>query len=76
MAAFLLSGICAISSGIIVSILWDQYQRNFSFSGTLVSIMSIDNTPFRERTFQSGCFVCAAVHNNMIYPQQKHHYRI
>lgn len=43
MAAFFLSGICAISSGIIVSILRDQYQFNFSFSGTLVSIMSIGN---------------------------------
>ena len=38
-----LSGICAISSGIIVSILRDRYQFNFSFSGTLVSIMSIGN---------------------------------
>jgi len=43
MAAFFLSGICAISSGIIVSILRDQYQFNYSFSGTLVSTMSIGN---------------------------------
>ena len=43
MAAFFLSGICAISSGVIVSILRDRYQFNFSFSGTLVSIMSIGN---------------------------------
>lgn len=43
MAAFFLSGICSISSGIIVSILRDRYQFNFSFSGTLVSIMSIGN---------------------------------
>lgn len=43
MTAFFLSGICAISAGIIVSILRDRYQFSFSFSGTLVSIMSIGN---------------------------------
>ena len=43
MAAFFLSGICAISSGIIVSLLRDRYQFSFSLSGTLVSIMSIGN---------------------------------
>ena len=43
MAAFFLSGICAISSGIIVSLLRDRYQFNFSLSGTLVSVMSIGN---------------------------------
>ena len=43
MAAFFLGGICAISAGIIVSILRDRYQFNFSLSGTLVSTMSIGN---------------------------------
>ena len=43
MAAFFLSGICAISSGVIISLLWDRYQFNFSLSGTLVSTMSIGN---------------------------------
>ncbi len=43
MAGFFLSGICAISSGIIVSLLRDRYQFSFSFSGTLVSVMSIGN---------------------------------
>ena len=41
--AFFLSGICAISAGIIVSILRDLYQFNYSFSGTLISVMSIGN---------------------------------
>ena len=40
MAAFFLSGIGAISAGIIVSILRDRYQFSFSLSGTLVSTMS------------------------------------
>ena len=43
MAGFFLSGICAISAGVIVSILRDRYQFSFSFSGTLVSTMSIGN---------------------------------
>ena len=43
MAAFFLSGICAISSGVIVSLLRDRYQFSYSFSGTLVSAMSIGN---------------------------------
>ena len=43
MAAFFLSGFCAISSGIIVSILRDRYGFKYSFSGTLVSVMSIGN---------------------------------
>ena len=43
MAAFFLSGICAISSGVIVSLLRDRYQFNFSLSGTLVSIASSGN---------------------------------
>lgn len=43
MAAFFLSGICAISAGVIVSLLRDRYQFSYSFSGTLVSAMSIGN---------------------------------
>ena len=43
MAAFFLSGFCAISAGIIVSILRDLYHFNYSFSGTLISVMSIGN---------------------------------
>lgn len=43
MAGFFLSGVCAISAGIIVSLLRDRYQFNFSLSGTLISIMSIGN---------------------------------
>lgn len=43
MGAFFLSGICAISAGIIVSILRDRYQFNYRFSGTLISVMSIGN---------------------------------
>ena len=43
MAAFFLSGICAISSGVIVSLLRDRYQFSYSFSGSLISAMSIGN---------------------------------
>ena len=43
MGAFFLSGICAISAGVIVSILRDLYQFNYSFSGTLISVMSVGN---------------------------------
>ena len=41
--AFSLSGICAISAGIIVSLLRDRYHFSFSLSGTLISTMSIGN---------------------------------
>ena len=37
---FFLSGICAISSGVVVSILRDSYDLSFSSTGTLLSIMS------------------------------------
>ena len=43
MGAFFLSGICAISAGIVVSILRDLYHLSYSFSGTLISMMSIGN---------------------------------
>lgn len=41
--AFMFSGLCAISSGIIVSILKEKYALSFSMSGTLLSLMSIGN---------------------------------
>ncbi len=40
---FLLSGVCAISSGVIVSLLKEQYGFNFSLTGTLLSALSIGN---------------------------------
>lgn len=40
---FFLSGICAISSGVVVSILRDRYDLSFSSTGTLLSIMSAGN---------------------------------
>ena len=42
-AAFFLSGICAISSGVIVSILKDLYGFSYGTTGTLLSFMSIGN---------------------------------
>lgn len=40
---FFLSGICAISSGIIVSILQEKYGFSYGMTGTLLSCMSIGN---------------------------------
>lgn len=40
---FFLSGICAISSGIIVSLLREHYGLSFSSTGTLLSILSAGN---------------------------------
>ena len=40
---FFLSGICAISSGVVVSILRDSYDLSFSSTGTFLSIMSAGN---------------------------------
>ena len=40
---FLLSGVCAISSGIIVSILQDLHGLSFGVTGTLLSMMNIGN---------------------------------
>lgn len=40
---FFHSGICAISSGVVVSILRDSYDLSFSSTGTLLSIMSAGN---------------------------------
>lgn len=41
--AFLLSGLCAIASGIVVSILQELYGFNYGFTGTLLAFMSIGN---------------------------------
>lgn len=40
---FLLSGICAISSGIIVSILQEKYGFYYKVTGTLLAFMSVGN---------------------------------
>lgn len=40
---FFLSGICAISSGVIVSILQESYGLAYSMTGTLLSFMNIGN---------------------------------
>ncbi len=40
---FFFSGICAISSGIIVSMLQEKYKLSFSFTGSLLTFMSIGN---------------------------------
>lgn len=41
--AFFLSGICAISSGVVVSILQVKYELSYGMTGTLLSFMSIGN---------------------------------
>ncbi len=40
---FGLSGICAIASGVIVSLIRDRYGFSYSLTGTLISVMSIGN---------------------------------
>lgn len=40
---FFISGICAISSGIIVSLLQEQYGFAYGMTGTLLSLMNIGN---------------------------------
>ena len=40
---FFLSGICAISSGIIVSILQGKYGFDYGMTGTMLGLMSIGN---------------------------------
>lgn len=40
---FFLSGICAISSGVVVSLLQEMYGFSFAMTGTLLSCMSIGN---------------------------------
>ena len=39
--AFFLSGLCAMSSGIVVSILQDKYGFSYGMTGTLLSCMSV-----------------------------------
>ncbi len=43
MGTFFLSGICAISSGVIVSLLQEKYGFSFSTTGMLLSFMSAGN---------------------------------
>lgn len=42
-AAFFFSGICAISSGVVVSLLQEQYGFAYGVTGTLLSLMNIGN---------------------------------
>ena len=42
-SAFFLSGICSISSGVIVSLLQEQYGFSYGVTGTLLACMSIGN---------------------------------
>ena len=42
-ATFFFSGICAISSGVVVSLLQEQYGFAYGMTGTLLSLMSIGN---------------------------------
>ncbi len=41
--AFFISGICAISSGVVVSLLQELYGFDYGMTGTLLSLMSIGN---------------------------------
>lgn len=41
--AFFLSGICAISSGVVVSLLQERFGFSFAVTGTLLSLLSIGN---------------------------------
>lgn len=40
---FFFSGICAISSGVVVSLLQEQYGFAYGMTGTLISLMSVGN---------------------------------
>ncbi len=42
-AAFFLSGICAISSGVVVSLLQERYGFAYGMTGTLLSLMNVGN---------------------------------
>ena len=42
-AAFFLSGICAISTGVVVSLLQQRYGLAYGVSGSLISVMSVGN---------------------------------
>lgn len=41
--AFFFSGVCAVSSGVIVNILQERYGFSFSLTGTMISMMCIGN---------------------------------
>ena len=43
LAVFFVSGICSISSGVVVSILQEKYGFAYGMTGTLLSMMSIGN---------------------------------
>ena len=43
MACYFLSGICAISISIVVSLLQDHYHLSYGFMGTMVSALSTGN---------------------------------
>lgn len=43
LACFGLSGICAISAGVIVSLIRDRYGFSYGLTGTMISTMSIGN---------------------------------
>ena len=43
LVTFFFSGICAISSGVVVSLLQEQYGFDYGMTGTLLSLMSIGN---------------------------------
>lgn len=42
-ATFFFSGICAISAGVVVSLLQERYGFAYSMTGTLLSLMSVGN---------------------------------
>ena len=52
--AFFLSGICAISSGVVVSVLQEIYGFSYSITGTLLAFMNIGNM---TASFAGRCFV-------------------
>lgn len=42
-ATFFFSGICAISAGVVVSLLQEEYGFAYGMTGTLLSLMSVGN---------------------------------
>lgn len=66
---FLLSGVCAISSGIIVSFLQDLHGLSFGVTGSLLSMMNIGNmaasscprSSVRSPTAQGFTPACCAI---------------
>ena len=42
-ATFFFSGICAISAGVVVSLLQERYGFAYGMTGTLLSLLSIGN---------------------------------